>query len=67
MSQWQETINWAEAKNDLDFAFIRISYGTKHLDNYFDYNMTQAEAAGVPVGTYVYSLAKSNKEALAEA
>ena len=55
------------AKNDLDFAFIRISYGTKHLDNYFDYNMTQAEAAGVPVGTYVYSLAKTNKEALAEA
>ena len=29
--------------------------------------MTQAEAAGVPVGTYVYSLAKTNKEALAEA
>ena len=67
VSEWQDKINWAEAKNDLDFAFIRISYGTKHLDNYFDYNMIQAEAAGVPVGTYVYSLAKTNKEALAEA
>ena len=29
--------------------------------------MTEAEAADVPVGTYVYSLAKTNKEALAEA
>ena len=46
---------------------MRISYGTRHLDDYYDYNMTEAEAADVPVGTYVYSLAKTNKEALAEA
>ena len=67
VSEWQDKINWEEASKDLDFAFVRISYGTKHLDNCFEYNMTQAEAAGVPVGTYVYSLAKTNKEALAEA
>ena len=46
---------------------MRISYGTRHLDDYYAYNMTEAEAADVPVGTYVYSLAKTNKEALAEA
>jgi len=67
VSEWQGKINWKEAKKDLDFAFVRISYGTRHLDDYYDYNMTEAEAADVPVGTYVYSLAKTNKEALAEA
>ena len=67
VSQWQETIDWKLVKKDVDFAFIRLSYGLNRVDSKFDYNMTQAEAAGVPVGTYVYSLAKSNKEALAEA
>nr|WP_294664714.1 GH25 family lysozyme [uncultured Blautia sp.] len=67
VSEWQGKINWQAAKQDLDFAFVRISYGTRHLDDYYEYNMTEAEAAGVPVGTYVYSLAKTNKEALAEA
>lgn len=67
VSEWQGKIDWNAAKNDLDFAFVRISYGTSHLDTYYDYNMTQAEAAGVPVGTYIYSLARNNKEALAEA
>lgn len=67
VSEWQGKINWQQAKQDLDFAFVRISYGTRHLDNYYEYNMTEAEAADVPVGTYVYSLAKTNKEALAEA
>lgn len=67
VSEWQGKINWKEAKKDLDFAFVRISYGTRHLDDYYAYNMTEAEAADVPVGTYVYSLAKTNKEALAEA
>lgn len=67
VSSWQETINWKLVKKDVDFAFIRLSHGVNNVDAKFDYNMTQAEAAGVPVGTYVYSLAKSNQEALAEA
>ena len=45
VSEWQDKINWEEASKDLDFTFVRISYGTKHLDNCFEYNMTQAEAA----------------------
>ena len=55
VSQWQETIDWKLVKKDVDFAFIRLSYGLNRVDSKFDYNMTQAEAAGVPVGTYVYS------------
>ena len=58
VSEWQETINWAKVKkSDVDFAFVRIAHGIKYQDKNFDYNMKQAELAGVPVGTYVYSTA----------
>lgn len=68
VSEWQGKINWQKVKgSDVDFAFVRISYGLNHIDKYYDYNMSQAEAAGVPVGTYVYSLATNTKTALKEA
>ena len=68
VSEWQGKINWSKVKNsDIDFAFIRISYGISYLDKYYDYNMTQATAAGIPVGTYVYSKATTTATALAEA
>ena len=58
VSEWQDTINWSQVKkSNVDFAFVRISYGLNHLDKTYDYNMKQAEKAGVPTGTYVYSLA----------
>ena len=67
VSEWQDKINWEKAKQDIDFAFIRISYGMKHMDLTYDYNMEQANLAGVPVGTYVYSLAVDTDTALKEA
>lgn len=68
VSEWQGKINWAKVKNsDIDFAFIRISSGTNYMDKYYDYNMTQANSVGLPVGTYVYSKATTTKQALAEA
>lgn len=68
VSEWQGKINWKKVKNsDIDFALVRISHGTKKIDNRFEYNMRQAELAGIPVGTYVYSTATRTKEALAEA
>ena len=54
-------------KSNVDFAFVRISYGLNHLDKTYDYNMKQAEKAGVPTGTYVYSLALNTQQALKEA
>ena len=54
VSEWQDTINWSQVKkSNVDFAFVRISYGLNHLDKTYDYNMKQAEKAGVPTGTYV--------------
>lgn len=67
VSEWQDEIDWGKAKQDIDFAFIRICYGANRIDLRYDENMTKAEAADVPVGTYVYSLAKSKKEAIKEA
>lgn len=68
VSEWQGTINWEKVKSsDVDYAFVRISYGLNYMDKKYDYNMEQAELAGVPVGTYVYSTAKNTAGALKEA
>ena len=68
VSEWQDTIDWGKVKNsDVDFAFIRVSYGRNYLDKKYTYNMTQTNAAGLPVGVYIYSLAVTPQEALKEA
>ena len=68
VSEWQGRIDWSRVKNsDVDFAFIRLSHSLKHEDTYYEYNMKNAIAAGIPVGVYIYSTAKTNKEALIEA
>ena len=68
VSEWQDTINWSQVKkSNVDFAFVRISYGVNHPDRTYAYNMQQAEKAGIPVGTYVYSLALNTQQALKEA
>lgn len=33
----------------------------------YDYNMKQAEKVGMPVGTYIYSLATTTQQAMKEA
>ena len=68
VSEWQGKINWTKVKNaGIDFALVRVSYGLNYLDKTYDYNMTQAELAGVPVGTYVFSTATNTEIALKEA
>lgn len=68
VSEWQGTINWYKVKqSQVDFAFVRVSYGKSYIDKKYEYNMTQAEAAGVPVGVYIYSLATTIAEAKREA
>lgn len=68
VSEWQGNIDWTKVKkSDIDFAFVRISYGLNHYDYIYESNMIKAEQAGVPVGTYVYSTALSAETALKEA
>ncbi|MFR7591027.1 MAG: GH25 family lysozyme [Longibaculum sp.] len=72
VSKWQGKIDWNKVKKShVDFAFIRIGYrgenGVIYKDDNADYNIQQAQKAGVLVGVYFYSTATSQKEAIEEA
>lgn len=72
VSKWQGKIDWKKVKNShVDFAFIRIGYrgedGKIYKDDNADYNIQQAQKAGVLVGTYFYSTAVNEAEAKEEA
>lgn len=72
VSKWQGKIDWQKVKNSgIEFAFIRIGYrgedGTVYKDDNADYNIQQAQKAGVLVGVYFFSTAVSEAEAKEEA
>lgn len=68
VSAYQDVIDWEKVKNsDVDFAFIRVCHGLSVKDTYCAANLTKANLAGVPVGTYVYSMAKTEAAAIKEA
>ena len=73
VSEWQTKINWKEVKADgVVFAMVRVGYGSADgsnckLDTYFRANVEGALAAGVEVGIYFYSYAKSAQAAAKEA
>lgn len=72
VSKWQGKIDWQKVKNSgIEFAFIRIGYrgenGIVYKDANADYNIQQAQKAGVLVGVYFFSTAVSETEAREEA
>lgn len=73
VSKWNKDIDWTAVKNaGIDFAFVRTSYrgyekGGLATDSYAPANMTNAAAAGVKVGAYIFSQAITVKEAQEEA
>ena len=73
VSEHQGSIDWSKVAADgVDFAMIRLGYrgstqGQLYLDDYFERNITGANAAGVPVGVYFYSQAIDPREAEEEA
>lgn len=72
VSFWQGDINWTRVANaGVDFAFIRVGYdtssGTLVEDTQFADNMKGANQAGIPVGVYFYSVAKTTEQAKKEA
>lgn len=72
VSKWQGKIDWQEVKNSgIEFAFVRIGYrgedGTLYKDDNADYNIQQAQKAGVLVGVYFFSTAVNETEAKEEA
>lgn len=72
VSKWQGKIDWSKVKSQgIDFAIIRIGYrgenGNIYKDEYADFNIQQADKAGVLVGVYFFSTAVNTAEAKAEA
>lgn len=73
VSVWQGKIDWKKVKaSGIVFAMIRVGYGSSQgndckMDTYFKANVEGALAAGVEVGIYFYSYAKSAQAAVKEA
>ena len=72
VSKWQGKIDWKKVKaSHIDFAIIRIGYraenGTIYKDEFADYNIQQANKAGLLIGVYFFSTAVTTDEATAEA
>lgn len=68
VSKYQGDVDWnAVAASGVQFAFVRVGSMKKGLDEKFVQNMTQANAAGIKTGVYIYSYATNAQEAAAEA
>ena len=68
VSTWQGSIDWKKVNDaGIQFAILRATFGTDGVDNRFLENAKNAGAAGVPMGAYHYSYAKSEDEARTEA
>lgn len=74
VSHHQGEINWEKVKAaGIDFAFLRIGYrgygteGSINLDQQFERNIKNAQAAGIDVGVYFFAQAINEEEAKEEA
>lgn len=67
VSDWQGKIDWVKVRKDgVVGAIIRYADGDV-LDKRFKENMKGAKAAGIHVGSYIFSRASNKTEAIAEA
>lgn len=73
VSSHQNQIDWQQvADAGIEFVFVRLGYrgyslGDIYADDYVDYNLREARAAGLQVGAYFYSQALNETEAAEEA
>lgn len=74
VSVYQGSIDWNKAKAaGIDFAIIRLGFrgwgsnGSLNIDSKFHTNLAGAKAAGIKVGVYFFSQAKTEVEAVEEA
>lgn len=73
VSYAQGKINWKAVKaSGIDYAIIRAGYGNakaypNQVDTWFEYNIKEAQAAGIKCGAYWFSYATDVNGAYAEA
>jgi len=70
VSHWQGKINWAKAKDEIDFAILNLGYGQdieSQDDKQFARNAAECKKYGIPYGAYIYSYADTVEKAKGEA
>lgn len=68
VSRWQGEINWSLVRNaGIQFAMLRVTYGTEGFDLYFRTNYPAARKVGIAVGAYHFAYALTPEQAVAEA
>ena len=72
VSEHNGTIDWQSVKDaGIDFAILRVGFAGDtnggRLDNYFRRNVSECERLGIPYGVYLYSYARNEDDAQAEA
>lgn len=67
VSTWQGQIDWEKAKTEIDFAIVRIGFGTGTLDNTAKRNIAELNRLGIPYGVYYFSYAYTEEMARKEA
>jgi GH25 family lysozyme M1 (1,4-beta-N-acetylmuramidase) len=70
VSAWQGSIDWDKVKSQIDFAILRVGYGsdlTKQDDKTFKQNADACTRLGIPFGVYIYSYANNTVKAKSEA
>lgn len=67
VSHYQGTIDWTKlAKQNLDFAFIKATEGSSHIDERFYYNWQEAGKTGLFIGAYHFFSFDSDGETQAQ-
>ena len=67
VSSYQGEIDWEElASNDIDFAFIKATEGSSHIDKTYKENIEGAKETDLEIGAYHFLSFESNGEAQAE-
>lgn len=67
VSTWQANVNWEKVKPEIDFAIIRLGFGTKTLDEQAKRNIGELNRLGIPYGVYWFSYAYTEEMARTEA
>ncbi len=72
VSEHNGTIDWQSVKDaGIDFAILRVGFAGDtnggRLDNFFKRNVSECERLGIPYGVYLYSYARNEDDAQAEA
>lgn len=68
VSKHNGAVNWGQvAASGMKFTFIKVGSTNSGIDPYFASNITNAQAAGLKTGVYIYSYATTPEAAVNEA